>query len=73
MSLPVLNTQHYRALALLRRGVLLRDRGEWRFGATKVSDTIVDTLIASRKVTRMFHGQTGECVVLLDRPRGVGR
>jgi hypothetical protein len=68
-----LNSQHYRAMALLRRGALVRDGGEWRFGAARVSDTVVDTLIAASKVTRMFPGQRGDCVVLLDRSRGVGR
>lgn len=73
MSSAALNTQHYRALALLRRGALVRDRGGWRFGATSVSDSIVNTLIANSKVTHLFPGQSGECVVLLDRSRGVGR
>lgn len=70
---PTLNKQHYRALALLRRGVLIRDRGQWRFGAVSVGDTVVDALIASNKVTRLFPDQTGDCIVLLDRSRGVGR
>ncbi|MFT4115455.1 hypothetical protein [Bradyrhizobium sp.] len=70
---PALNNTHYRALALLRRGVLVRVGGEWRFGATSVGDSVVDTLIASHKVTRMFPGQTGDCIVLLDRSRGAGR
>lgn len=70
---PALNTQHYRALALLRRGVLVRLGQEWRFGATSVGDSVVDALIASRKATRLFPGQTGDCVVLLDRSRGAGR
>ncbi|UPJ43902.1 hypothetical protein IVB40_07485 [Bradyrhizobium sp. 40] len=73
MSAIAFNTQHYRAMALLRRGVLVRLGDEWRFGATSVGDSVVDALLASRKATRLFPGQTGDCIVLLDRSRGVGR
>jgi hypothetical protein len=36
-----------RALLFLRRAPLVRRRGGWRFGTAKISDAIVDRLVAS--------------------------
>lgn len=62
-----LNATHFRALAILRRGALVRVSGEWRFGGARVGDSVVDRLIAQGRASRLFPNQTGDCVVLIDR------
>lgn len=58
---------YYRALAFLRaRGALVRLNGEWRFGATRVGDSVVERLIEAGRVSRLFPNQVGDCIVLID-------
>jgi hypothetical protein len=72
MATP-LNRTHSKALAFLRRGALVRLGGQWRFGTTRVGDGVVEVLVAAGKASHLFPGQTGECVILVDRARGMLR
>lgn len=65
MPTSPLNTNDYRAIQLLRRGALVRVGNAWRYGATEVGDSVVDRLKAHGRVTHLFPGGRGECVILL--------
>jgi hypothetical protein len=60
---PPLNTDHYRALAILQHSALVRLDGQWRCGLTRVADGVVDVLVAGHLVTHLFPGERGECII----------
>ncbi|WP_445493145.1 hypothetical protein [Rhodopseudomonas sp. RCAM05734] len=62
--MPPLNRTDFKALAFLRHGALVRRSGEWRFGATRVGDSVVERLIAAQRATRLWPNQPGDCVIL---------
>lgn len=57
-------SNYHRALAFLKHGALVRDRDGWRFGLSRVGDSVVDQLIASGRVVRLDNGGPGDCIVL---------
>lgn len=57
-------SSNLRALALLRRGPLVRVKGAWRFGTARVGDSVVDRLLASGRAARLWKDERGDCVML---------
>lgn len=65
--MSALNTEHYRVLAFLKYGALVRSGAAWRFGTARIGSGTVDRLIAVGKASHLFPGEPGECVIA--RPR----
>lgn len=65
-----LNRSDFKALVFLRYGALVRLKGQWRFGGTRIGDAVVDRLVAAGKASHLFPGEVGECVVAVASTRG---
>jgi hypothetical protein len=61
--MSALNRTDFKALTFLKHSAFVRIDGAWRFGLTRVGDTVVDRLIAKGRVTHLFPGEPCECII----------
>lgn len=58
-----LNRHDFKVLAYLRHSAFVRDGADWRFGLTRVSDSLVQRLVLTGHCSHLFPGLDGECIV----------
>lgn len=61
--MSALNRTDFRALGFLKLGAFVRIGGEWRFGLTRIGDSVVERLVATGNATHLFPGEAFECVI----------
>lgn len=61
--MSALNRTDFKALTYLRHSAFVRVDGEWRFGLTRVGDTVVARLVSCGRATHLFPGEAHECIV----------
>lgn len=65
--MSALNRTDFRALAFLKKSAFARVDGQWRFGGTRVGDSVVERLVLAGRASHLFPDGIGECIVLRAR------